>query len=129
MARKKITTVAGILMLTASAFNILWLAAAFTGILDLKETLHVTWVISPLPYIGLAIGFGGNTVLSNILAILFVLGILLSIMGGVLALIRRAWVLALTGAVGALICVPLLGIVAIPLTVMSKHLYLGQEKL
>ena len=100
--------VAGLLMLTAATFNIVFLAAAFTRIVDLKEILRVTWMISPLPYISLAIGFGGNTVLSNILAAIYVIGILLSIIGGVSALRRRTWDLAMTGSAGALICIPLL---------------------
>ena len=54
--------VAGLLMLTAGIFNILWLAAAFTRIIDVKELLRTTWAMSPFPYIILDIGFGGNTV-------------------------------------------------------------------
>ena len=120
MGNRRMPAVAGLLMLTAAIFNIIWLAAAFTQILDIKETLHITWVISPLPYIGLAIGFGGNTALSNMLAVIFILGILLSILGGVFALRRRVWGLTLAGSVGALICVPLLGVAAIIFTVMAK---------
>lgn len=120
-------TVAGILMLTAAIFNILWIAVAFTRILDIKMLLRVTRVISPLPYIGLATGFGGNTTLSSILAVVFVFGILFCVVGGIFALRRRMWSLTLTGALGAFICVPCVGIAAIILTVASKSQFAGQE--
>jgi hypothetical protein len=92
-------------MLIAAIFNILFLAAAFTRIVDLKEILRFTWTISPLPYIGLATAFGGNTILSSSLAVIYVIGILLSVVGGVLALKRKAWGLVLIGSLGALCCV------------------------
>jgi hypothetical protein len=128
MGNRKIPAVAGILMLTAGAFNIIWLAAAFTQIIHFKEILRVMWVISPLPYFGVAAGFGGSTAVSNTLAAIFVLGILTSILGSIFALKRRMWGLVLSGSIGALLCFPILGIAAIIVTVMSKRWYLGQEK-
>jgi len=128
MENGRIPAVAGILMLTAGAFNIIWLAAAFTRIIDFKEILRVIWIISPLPYFGVAAGFGGSTAASNTLAAIFVLGILASILGSIFALKRRMWGLALSGSIGALLCFPILGIAAIIMTVMSKRWYLGQEK-
>ena len=115
-------------MLIAAAFNILWLVGAFTQILDIKDLLRTTLVISPFPYIILDVGFGGNTVLASVAALIFILGILLSVIGGVFALRKRAWDLALIGSIGAFICVPLLGIAAIILTVMSKGQFVGQGK-
>ena len=115
-------------MLTAATFNILWLIGAFTQILDIKALLRATWVISPFPYIILDIGFGGNTILASMVAIIFVLGIILSIVGGIFALRRRAWGVALTGSVGAFICVPFFGIAAIILIVMSKHLFVSRNR-
>ena len=112
-------------MLIAGIFNVLWLAGAFTRILDIKALLRATWVISPFPYIILDIGFGGNTILASMVALVYVLGIILSIVGGILALRRRAWGAALTGSVGAFICIPLAGIAAIILIVKSKHLFAG----
>lgn len=120
--------VSGVFMLTAATFNILWLAMAFTRAVDVKELLRLTWVISPFPYIILAIGFGGNTLLSSVLAIIFVLGILLSSIGGILALRKRAWGLTFIGSIGAFICVPLLGITAITITIMSKRQFTGHQK-
>ena len=115
-------------MLTAATFNILWLVGAFTQILDIKALLRATWVISPFPYIILDIGFGGNTILASMVAIIFGLGIILSIVGGIFALRRRTWGVALTGSVGAFICVPLFGIAAIILIVMSKHLFVSRNR-
>ena len=89
--------------------------------------MHVTWIISPLPYIGLATGFGGNAVLSNILGLIYIFGILLSVIGGVSVLKRRTLGLALIGSLGAVICVPLLGIATIILTVRSKNRFAGQS--
>ena len=126
--KRKLPVIAGILMLTAATFNILWLVGAFTQILDIKALLRATWVISPFPYIILDIGFGGNTILASMVAIIFGLGIILSIVGGIFALRRRTWGVALTGSVGAFICVPLFGIAAIILIVMSKHLFVSRNR-
>ena len=41
--------VVGLLMLIAGTFNILWLVSVFARILDAKELLHTTWVITPFP--------------------------------------------------------------------------------
>ena len=121
-------SVAGLLMLTAGIFNILWLVSAFTQILDIKELLRITWVISPLPYIILDIGFGGNTFLASVIALIFILGILSSVIGGVFAMIRSRWGLALAGSVGAFVCVPLLGVLVILLIIISKHLFVDKRK-
>ena len=128
MGKRRIPLVATILMLASSTFNIIWLVAGFARILDFKEVLHFMWAISPLPYFGVAAGFGGNTVISNVLAAVFILGILASILGSIFALIRRRWGLVLSGSIGALLCFPILGIAAITLTAISKRLYLKQEK-
>ena len=112
--------IAGLLMLAAGLFNISFLIVVFTRIVDPKEIIRVVWVISPFPYVGLAIGFGGNVALSNTLAVIYILGILLSIIGSVFVLRRRAWGLALIGSVGTLICIPLLGIAAIVLILILK---------
>ena len=111
----------GLLMLIAGIFNILWLASVFSRILDAKELLRVTWVITPFPWVILDVGFGGNNMAASLLAIAFLVGIILSIVGGVFALRKRTWGVALAGSVGAFICVPLLGIAAIILTVMFKR--------
>jgi len=100
---RKPSVVASLLMLTAAIFNILWLAVVFTRIIDVKELLHTTWAISPLPYIILDIGFGGNTVLASIIVVVFVVGILLSLISCTIALRKRIWGLALTGSIGAFI--------------------------
>ena len=55
-----------------------------------------------------------------ILAIPFVALSILSIVGGVFALRRRIWGLALAGSIGAIFCSTVLGVVAIIFTVLSK---------
>lgn len=111
--------VSGILMLMSGAFNILWLIGVFTRIFDIKELLRLTWVISPFPYIILDVGFGGNAFIASVLVILFILGIFLSIIGGLLTLRKKPRAL-LMGALGAFICIPLLGIATIIITEMVR---------
>jgi hypothetical protein len=125
---KLLLPIAGIFMLTAGVFNILWLAGVFTRILDVKELLRGTSVISPFPYIILDIGFGGNSFIASLLAIVFILGILLSIIGGLFAVRRKTWGLALTGAAGAFVCIPILGIVAIIIILISWSRFTREEK-
>ncbi len=126
MRRKKLSIIIGSLILIAGIFNILWFGAIISRILDLKAIVRPTLVISPLPYIILGIGFGGNTVLASVITIVFIAGILLSLICGVIVLARRSSVLAWIGSAGALICVPLLGIAAIILTILSKRDFAGQ---
>jgi len=115
-------------MLTSGGFNILWLAGVFTRILDVKELLRGTSLISPFPYIILDIGFGGNSFIASLLAIVFILGILLSIIGGLFAVRRKTWGLALAGAAGAFVCAPIPGIVAIITILISWSRVIREEK-
>jgi len=108
-------------MLTASIFNFLWLIAAFTQIVDIKALLRTTWLISPLPYVILDIGFGGANVISSILAVVFIAGTILSLIGSILAVRKRKWGLSLAGSFGSLVCFPFLGILAIVLLSVSKR--------
>ncbi len=55
-----------------------------------------------------------------LLAIPFMALSILAIVGGVFALHRRIWGLALAGSIGALFCSTVLGVVAIIFTVLSK---------
>ena len=112
---------AGILMLTAGVFNIVWLIVVLARIIDAKAVFRFIWVVSPLPYFGVATGYGGNIGLSNVLAFVFLMAIFVSIFGGVLSLGRKPWGLVLTGAIGTLLCFPILGLVAIILTIMSRR--------
>ena len=116
---RRLSTVSGILMLMSGAFNILWLIGVFTRIFDIKELLRLIWVISPFPYIILDVGFGGNAFIASVLVILFILGIFLSIIGGLLTLRKKPRAL-LIGALGAFICIPLLGIASIIITEMVR---------
>jgi hypothetical protein len=125
---KLLLPIAGVFMLTSGGFNILWLAGVFTRILDVKELLRGTSLISPFPYIILDIGFGGNSFIASLLAIVFILGILLSIIGGLFAVRRKTWGLALAGAAGAFVCAPIPGIVAIIIILISWSRVIREEK-
>ena len=119
MRNRRLAMVSGILMLMSGAFNILWLIGVFTRIFDIKELLRLIWVISPFPYIILDVGFGGNAFIASVLVILFILGIFLSIIGGLLTLRKKPRAL-LIGALGAFICIPLLGIASVIITEMLR---------
>jgi len=108
-------------MLVAAAFNIIWLVVALTQIIDIKVLLRNSWVITPFPYLILDVGFGGNTVLSSILVIVFILGMIFSLIRGIFALRRHGWGLALIGSLGSIVCLPFLGAVAIILIASSKR--------
>ena len=120
---------AGILMLIAGVFNVWWLAGVFTRILDIKELLRITWMISPFPYLILDFGFGGNNFIASILAVIFILGILSSIIGGWFTLKRKNRGFAFMGAAGACICVPLLGIAAVIILVLYRSRSLASKNL
>ena len=90
-------------------------------VLDAKELLRVTWVISPFPYLILDIGFGGNNFIASVLAVIFVLGILAAIIGGWFALKGKTRAIAFVGAAGACISVPLLGIAALIILLASNR--------
>ncbi len=110
-------------MLIAVVLAVMWLAAAFNifGLQYIIRRAVVSWLVAPLPFFALAVAFGGNEAVANMLAILFLLGIIAGIVGAVFALQRRAWGLAVAGAVGALICSPLPGVIAAIFTAISRH--------
>jgi hypothetical protein len=112
MGKRSVPAAAGILMLIAGFFNVLWLIGVFTHVLDVKALLRATAVISPFPYLILDVGFGGSNFAASLLALIFLLGIILSIVGGWLTLKRKNRNIALAGAAGACIAALLLGIAA-----------------
>ena len=128
--KNRIPATAGILMLTVGVFNIIWIVVAFARIIDPKALLRDTWVITPLPYFILDVGFGGNTFFSSILVLIFIFGIIVSIIGGISALRRRRWGLVLIGSLGATICFPILGVIVIVLITQSRNQFVrsGNQK-
>jgi hypothetical protein len=117
--KRIVPPVSGILMLIAGFFNILWLIGVFTHVLDVKALLRATAVISPFPYLILDVGFGGNNFAASLLALIFLLGIVLSIVGGWLVLKRKTRSMALAGTAGACVAAPLLGIAAVIIILVS----------
>jgi hypothetical protein len=77
----------------------------------------------------LDVGFGGNNFMASLLALIFLLGIILSIAGGWFTLKRKNRVLALMGAAGACICAPLLGIAAVIILVLYRSRSLASKNL
>jgi hypothetical protein len=119
MGKRSVPAAAGILMLIAGFFNVLWLIGVFTHLLDVKALLRATAIISPMPYLILDFGFGGSNFAASLLALIFLLGIILSIVGGWLALKRKSRSMALAGAVGACVAAPLFGIAAVIIILVS----------
>ncbi len=128
LRKSKKPTVAGILMLVAVVLTLV-----FVGVPVARDVFYsisytgldwFTWFVSPLPFLALAAGFGGSIVIANILTVIFPLSILLAIAGGILALTRRGWELSIAGSVGALLCTPVLGIVALSLTITARDEFL-----
>jgi uncharacterized membrane protein len=124
---RRLPAVAGILMLIAGVFNVLWLVGIFTHVLDVKALLRATAVISPLPYLILDVGFGGNNFIASLLALIFLLGIILSIAGGWLTLKRKNRGFSFMGAAGACVSAPLLGIAAVIIIVVSGSRSLNKK--
>ena len=120
MVKKRLLRIAAILMIGAGVFNILFLVMAISGIVDIKAVIGFSWVISPLPYFGVATGFTGRPVISNILAFAYLTGILASITGGIIFLFKNTVVPWLIGTIGALLCLPLLGIASVVVTALSR---------
>ena len=60
-----------------------------------------------------------NTLIPMVAVPLIILGIF-DLIGGIYALLRKAWGMALAGAVASLISLPLLGIVALVLVIVSR---------
>ncbi len=65
--------------------------------------------------------------IASLLAIVFLAGMIMSIVGSIFSLRRRTWGIALTGSISAFICVPILGIAAIILIVLAKNNFLGNK--
>lgn len=117
------TLAASLLMLVAAVISFGWLAAAYSRIPGFETIIrsHLIWVVSPLPFVGLAVGFGGNVLLSNIMALLYILSLPAALVGSITTIRRRMWALSLIGAIGAFIAVPLLGIPAIFLIFAARR--------
>ncbi|MDD5312276.1 MAG: hypothetical protein PHO26_04495 [Dehalococcoidia bacterium] len=91
--------IAGVMGIIASF--ILILIGSICGIIpDVPQ-----WIIAVLICIGIPIGLAG----------------ILAVVGGIYALKRKNWPLALTGAIAALFCSRLLGVLSIIFTAMGKN--------
>ncbi len=120
MGKKTLLRIAAVLMIVAGVLNILLFVVAISRIVDVKAVIGVSWVISPLPYFGVATGFTGRTGLSNVLAFAYLAGILAAITGGIIFLFKNSVIPWLIGTIGALLCFPLLGIASIVVTGVSR---------
>lgn len=103
-------TTAGILSIVAGAFSI----SGGIAIATLGRIAHYVLGALGLPFMG--------SLIANVLAIPIILGVV-AIVGGIYALRRRVWGLALAGAICALIAPPpgILGILAIIFVSLGKR--------
>ncbi len=114
----------GILMLTSVALIILFAVMLLTQLLPrviADSIMVIAWLVGPLLIFGVALSFTGHEVLGNIYAVLFLLAIIAAVIGGVFALRRKRWGLALAGAIGTLLTSPPLGIVALILLLSGRN--------
>jgi len=106
-------TVAGILGIVSASFKLL---AVFGLIIAIV-------VVEGNPYIDLSLAAGGVPV--NVVAILWIITIplavfgILALVGGIYALRRKRWGLALAGSIGAFLPSSLLGMASVVLTALS----------
>lgn len=121
--------VAGILCLVSVFFPWLLALIARTMSGNISQTSNIfLWIFIPIiPVIGHTVPFSvfGNAPpipLIGIISILaFIVSLPLAIIGGIMAIRRKLWGLALAGSIGAFICSPLLGIAAIILVAQSRR--------
>ena len=113
MEKTWMPTVAGILDIVAGTVSFIGLVFVLVGI----SVLAYTGGIDPL------IGIPGTLILSIavIFAIFAVIADILAIVGGIYALQKKKWGLALAGSIAAFFASILLGTAAIVFTVMSKN--------
>ncbi|MBN2463116.1 MAG: hypothetical protein JXB43_05895 [Dehalococcoidia bacterium] len=112
MKKTWMPTVAGILDIVAGALSFVGLTFAFFGIL----------VLGAMRGADPSMGIPGTLILTIavIVAIFAIIADILSIIGGIYALQRKKWGLALTGSIAAFFASWPLGIAAIVFTVLSK---------
>ena len=108
MQKTPMPTVAGILAIAAGGFKLL-------GLLGLIIASFFV-IASPVP----AVGVDPAVILLIISIPLAILGIL-AVVGGIYALQRKKWGLALAGSIAAFLPFSLMGIAALILTVLSKN--------
>jgi hypothetical protein len=120
MRKKRYLRTAAVLMCCSGVFNILLFVVAISGIVDVKSVIGASWAISPLPYFGVATGFTGRPVISDVLLFAYLAGILAAIAGGIIFLFKNTVVPWLIGTIGALLCLPLLGIASVVMTALSR---------
>lgn len=77
-------------------------------------------VIYLVAYLAIAAGAGASEFLYTFVALPFLLLGLISIVGGVFAIMRRRWGLALAGAIAGLVCNFIPGVIAVVLTGMAR---------
>ena len=114
MEKTWMPTVAGILDIVSAGFKLLAVLGLIIAIIAVESN----------PYIDIALAAGGVPV--NVVAILwiviipFAIATILALVGGIYALQRKKWGLALAGSIAAFFPTGLLGIAAIIFTALSK---------
>lgn len=111
MEKTWMPTVAGILDIVCAAFHLL-------AVLGLTIAIVAT---GGVPFCAGVWVPGNVTAILLSIAIPFAIATILALVGGISALQRKNWGLALTGSIAAFFPVGLLGIAAIILTVLSKN--------
>src|ERR1035437_10169796 len=114
----------GILMLVSVALLTVFVVLLLTRNLPqvVNDSLMViAWFLGPLLIFGVALAFTNHEIIGNIYAVLFLISIFAAIIGGIFALRRKRWGLALAGGIGALLTSPPLGIIAMILLFSGRN--------
>ena len=104
-------TVAGILAIISGVLGLIWAVSLFIGFGVTSGALGIPTGYIPGFVPGLVMGMG---ILSAIIGIL-------ALVGGIHALQRKKWGLALAGSIAAILSTFILGILAILFTAQSKN--------
>lgn len=119
----------GILSLVAGALPLIGLAVfVFSSGMLGQGVMTFLYFGVPWFLFALSVGFAAEAmtlpslveILANLLMPLLLIGVLVAVVGGTCALKKKNWWLALAGAIGALICSPLIGIPAIIFVAQAK---------
>ena len=121
----------GILSLIAGALPLIVLAVfVFTSGSFGQEVMTFIYFGVPGFLFALSLGFAAEAMglypiqmLASLVMPLLLIGVLVAVVGGICALKKKNWGLALVGAIGALICSPLVGIPAIILAAQAKSVF------
>lgn len=113
-------TVAGVLSIVAGVLSIMGALGVLVGILFFLPIATAAAESGPVPELGRWLSPGVWEALLVIAVVYFLIVGILPIIGGIYAVQRRKWGLALTGTIAAIFGSTILGILALIFTILSR---------